>query len=1008
MANPPTRIRLKTNIRKIHEYNLDEDAGVLRYQSCETNEHRSAGNTRITFTAAEQKAVHRAFLRRFVSDEARVATMGKDDLLAKKPYAESQGSAVDYVIILTVYEGQGPPPDDLTYLDYNSAFKISQFGDSADQDDDHVMEYDNGIASPKPVFEEWAGFKRSRPSFGDTGSSTQRRFRIHAAECDDYQVSHDNEHAIFSNDNSRFYIMPMKLISSTLSVRDAFSLASNASDHDPDAGEALQQFLDLVGDVDYMKYQLDSQGQPSDERVFPGVCAVTKQLSHIRINHNNDLVLSDKSQTGVYLQSDFKTLADFVTEHCRADLHRLQSSRYVPMLTKKLRGTHVKIATPGGSESRMVVDVVSGTGPLLDPNHKHHAWPSKSGLVLSPSLPLVNVGSKDRPLVLPMEACQIQPLQRLRGRRDLGLNVHISSKDREAALANLPESCEDVNCTMIHHQLPHKSADEQSHRLVEACDDNFPNLLFVEAGPASTDHSIWTDLRNAIKDWLQQSFKKYADLTGDPAPTTIPNGRGDSLPVKRLRCVPGDTPTEGWTGELQELFAESPGVEQKTMIVVLLQPGDDYNIMYNAIKKACDTVVGAQTFFVKRAMLEATIRKALNAHDVIKRSAGEICLRMIQKNSKMLTAESLEKSKLVIAMHVSQITSKSASKQERSKMYLVTLVIRDHASSEQYRTVQKLWTEDDFKYGRHSITLNGFLNSLPELRAENVTILRSGHMLPSADFLSLETQTWQSRVAFEIGKIAKIFANYRRFGAFSYVTLTEDSTLETRMTSAASHAYQGLGNNPPAILFIEDRLLIAPKVRSIKVQQVPRVLSQRIDGKGPEVRRGAITATFYHSQEVSQDLQVLKLSTNNSLAPPKANANRAASQSRPHLDSQGRIPPMGRSTPSRSVSRLFKQEEELETPSPQAKSTTETHIPDMTESATPEGTYTDANLDFLAAIWKDEGLGLYSTKWPVPTHLAHLATKRARIYLEENGDSGLSQSSLPDVHENVRNTLYYL
>lgn len=66
-------------------------------------------------------------------------------------------------------------------------------------------------------------------------------------------------------------------------------------------------------------------------------------------------------------------------------------------------------------------------------------------------------------------------------------------------------------------------------------------------------------------------------------------------------------------------------------------------------------------------------------------------------------------------------------------------------------------------------------------------------------------------------------------------------------------------------------------------------------------------------------------------------------------------------------------------------------------------------IDFLAGVWKDEELGLYNTKWPVPTHLARLATKRAMIHLRtDDWRSVTAPFSLPDVHRSVRDTLYYL
>jgi hypothetical protein len=101
------------------------------------------------------------------------------------------------------------------------------------------------------------------------------------------------------------------------------------------------------------------------------------------------------------------------------------------------------------------------------------------------------------------------------------------------------------------------------------------------------------------------------------------------------------------------------------------------------------------------------------------------------------------------------------------------------------------------------------------------------------------------------------------------------------------------------------------------------------------------------------------------------------------------------------------------TPQPEAPMLLEPAPPSLTINGVKHEDATDVNIDLLVAIWKDEGLGLYNTKWPVPTHLAHLAAKRAIVHLRENNWQHTSEGviepfTLPNVHENVCDTLYYL
>jgi hypothetical protein len=75
-----------------------------------------------------------------------------------------------------------------------------------------------------------------------------------------------------------------------------------------------------------------------------------------------------------------------------------------------------------------------------------------------------------------------------------------------------------------------------------------------------------------------------------------------------------------------------------------------------------------------------------------------------------------------------------------------------------------------------------------------------------------------------------------------------------------------------------------------------------------------------------------------------------------------------------------------------------------------EPALTEDDAQFLAKLWDGQELELSGTKWPIVTHLAHLAVKRAHLHLGKDDWKGTATAPyfLPAVHPNVRYSLYYL
>ncbi|KAK4503054.1 hypothetical protein PRZ48_006481 [Zasmidium cellare] len=71
-----------------------------------------------------------------------------------------------------------------------------------------------------------------------------------------------------------------------------------------------------------------------------------------------------------------------------------------------------------------------------------------------------------------------------------------------------------------------------------------------------------------------------------------------------------------------------------------------------------------------------------------------------------------------------------------------------------------------------------------------------------------------------------------------------------------------------------------------------------------------------------------------------------------------------------------------------------------------------AELSSLSKLWCDDRLELYNTNFPIPTHLAHLAAKRAQMHMRyDNFDDAADDAApcaLDPVHDDVKDTLYFL
>jgi hypothetical protein len=454
-----------------------------------------------------------------------------------------------------------------------------------------------------------------------------------------------------------------------------------------------------------------------------------------------------------------------------------------------------------------------------------------------------------------MEVCHVLDKQHMHGPRDYGLTNWVNAMTHANLTGRLSQFCEDVQSSLVFHQYP--TDHDLEDNLLRVCDNKSPNLLFVQAGSTVVNGDGWSQLRSELKD----SFKTATSSD-------------DSMPLLTLRHTSGVDPSTKWTRRLQDFVAACDKAEQKPIIIVWLEPEHDHHVMYKTIKRACEVTVGVQTFFVKRE----TYAAQMYLQPGLKKSVTDIRRRICQKNPRMLKITQAVIPKLTVAMHITQVAAASqrarpsGHQQASSSVYLVTLVSRDPTGSRYYHTEQGLFSESQLRSCDHVKLLQPFKDFLPNLTLRNTVILRSGTMLlpktnlsasaGTFDLMNSETFNKSDASSFDVAEDDSCSgASARRFDPNSeieairdvfgaarttrvhYVVLTEDKILATSLHAPTYHAARP-GDKAPAILFIQDQLLVNAGDCSVKVQQVPRNSSDDSE-KIVQIQPGSITATFH-------------------------------------------------------------------------------------------------------------------------------------------------------------------
>jgi hypothetical protein len=132
------------------------------------------------------------------------------------------------------------------------------------------------------------------------------------------------------------------------------------------------------------------------------------------------------------------------------------------------------------------------------------------------------------------------------------------------------------------------------------------------------DLSMRDKLEGQLRQLFPQSFTSNGAL----------DKRSISMPLLSPEYIPGPSLSSRWTQQLHNSPATHTGdANQKTILIVSLEPKQDDDLMYKTIKNACDVHIGTQTFVFKRGTYETMVHSAMDNSKAVKRIAADISRR---------------------------------------------------------------------------------------------------------------------------------------------------------------------------------------------------------------------------------------------------------------------------------------------------------------------------------------------------------------------------------------------
>lgn len=787
---------------------------------------------------------------------------------------------------------------------------------------------------------------------------------------------------------------------------------------------------------------------------FEFVAGTDRRLA---VNAYDNVMLRTGLSTKLFLPTT--SVAQFMVEYC-GSADNAAKYDFHETLSKVLKGKLVTFRLSVGRDTRAIYMLSRNAPSTVPTDDRERTWGSKPERRLEyPLLPCLNIGLPAKQVLIPPELCVFLPMQSCRAKPTANMSRQIAMARQEMVNMDLLPADANVQLgTSVYsvktEKLAHDVLNDQLEKAFTKIDASTKkstsgvNILFVDVGDQKLDRATFTAIRKSM-----YHNKILAEVGMSPT-------ERDPL---YLQFKPNSRfLTERWATQLRRFIKANEDASKVTALVFCMQKSPQHKALYKMIKYICDCAVGVQSFFCN--VDAAMAKKEKNKLDKFSKVTNEIVSRMRIRNPPPLPDPSKSGSKdIAVAYHVAQvqldvpelavdgkIVSKSVTR------YLVVFFTRHATESRYYASKVILKSPQEIsKYNPTKDLIEILSKLLPTKKKckdiSRVTVMRSGIMLPLqtlADAIEEEGLNEAILADMESGSVSKkklaevecalftkrIQANFHHETPVSFVLVSadDDFVLSGHVQEAVSTmANEAAGKDYGQLFLVDTRLqpdaqtvsahsklnttgdtkfvnlTILETQRAKKVDKLSNLSLQDLteddtdhletspthDDLSSSGRQSSLSShdsvdgsVYIHEQN----------SVQSGIHIPKVRG--ASSQPSPNLKAKD-------SKLSISTSTVRPEEKRITTQRKITRTQTYAQVEE------PKTNVTKAQLEHLAAMWRDQRLGLHDTKLPVPTHIAHLIVKRALMHMQfdqfdesGNGDACV----LPPVHENVANTLYFL
>jgi hypothetical protein len=668
--------------------------------------------------------------------------------------------------------------------------------------------------------------------------------------------------------------------------------------------------------------------------------------------------IAEKPYVFVTTDPRLDTIADLLDAQLTGVESTQDRAAKMKQLNIMLQGLQVKarVSTNSDEFATRIVSVV------YDGNSQSAPFRSR------PDLPCVNVGSSQVPQLLDPTLCALVPNQDLRGGQMPSLARSIENI-RRTDIPTTSATTGSVNGWLFprRNNKGNSGAIDILQTISDELEGGLPKVLLLEAGTQDFNSPSYVQLRQTLKE-------RFEGVSRRPR---------EDIPTLSLKYENTSDIESLWTHQIRRFVSKHENPLQRMLLVMCVQAGGNA-AQYGILKRACDVQVGIPSISVNRDTL---VEKSDDPAEAAAMVVGSICLKLRLRNSPTLTKppnlRANNSRHLVIGIHVKPFTppgpdvlENGGLRKTKKEMILVVLVSRALESSVDYHTEVKLYSKSDFENLGVTALLQPFLDSIKSPPCD-LSILRTGYLVDGSATSDALATSKADRLVKERNDIAKAYTKIPNHRAFKYATLSEDKVLKVdrggqdrrpnydNLLIARLGAREDPGQSNFWVFHDKDAADSPPT--GIKVTFIPEVASlvssQTTNSLGAVVRQQEHDARLDMTAPDLPTTPQLSHVPNGLINPPPPSGGG----------------PAGPPAPSNNT---------------------------VARATSPD------EVDLLGRIWMDDRLALYDTKWPTPTHLAKLALKRARMHLisndwENENHGQTAPVYLPEVHRNVRDTLYY-